>query len=124
MDSDRINIQNSITFVKELFNLVPFEIKAIQTDNGPEFQKELVSFIQSKGIIHQYIWVRSCEQNGCVERSHRTDEEEFYANIDLEELTKPEFKELLRAWNHKYNHQRLHYALNWKTPIEYLEEDI
>ena len=53
--------------------------------------------------------------NGKVERSQRTDKEEFYAttNLDLNEL-----QQTLPEWQHYYNWQRTHGSLKGKTPIE------
>jgi len=62
------------------------------------------------------------EDNGFVERSHRTDDEEFYR------LEKREFKDLkdfmLKAseWVYYYNYDRSHDGLGGKSPVEALRE--
>lgn len=114
------NLKNSCQFLKNLLFFAPFKVKLIQTDNGPEFQKEFVSALKARGINHQYTWIHTPDQNGCVERSHRTDEDEFYARIDLKTLSLKELNMLVRNWTRYYNEQRLHYALDWKTPKEFL----
>jgi transposase InsO family protein len=114
------NLKNSQDFLSHLLGTIPFRVKLIQTDNGPEFQKEFISCLTSLGISHQYIWIHTPDQNGCVERSHRTDEDEFYTKIDLRSLSLGELNILVENWVRYYNEERLHYALGWKTPMEFL----
>jgi transposase InsO family protein len=58
--------------------------------------------------------------NGKVERSHRTDKQEFYqlltytGDVDL--------KRKLEEWQNFYNYHRPHSALKGKTPYELLLE--
>ena len=54
--------------------------------------------------------------NGKVERSHRTDEEEFYRRMTFR--TAAELSARLPRWEHEYNHRRAHLALAGKTPAE------
>jgi hypothetical protein len=53
-------------------------VKQIQTDNGTEFGEPFTWHLADLGISHRKTKIRSPEENGKVERSHRTDEEEFY----------------------------------------------
>ena len=53
--------------------------------------------------------------NGKVERSQRTDLDEFYATADLDA---PDLGEALLAWQDHYNHFRPHGSLNGLTPWE------
>src|SRR5256885_12954351 len=53
-------------------------IQRIQTDHGSEFGTDFTWHLQDVGILHRRI-PRGCpESNGKVERSHRTDADEFY----------------------------------------------
>lgn len=99
-------------------------IKMIQTDNGHEFQTEPVNYLCQRDINHQYIWIHTPDQNGVVERSHRTDDEEFYQQVDTQDFTLDELNEKLEEWTSYYNSQRLHFALNFVTPDEYLVSHI
>lgn len=66
--------------------------------------------------------MQSPEEYGKVERSHRTDEEEFYRInrfVSIEHCLK-----LLRRWEKEYNTRRPHMALGGKTPHEYLTEKL
>ena len=68
------------------------------------------------GIAHKHI--RRCcpESNGKVERSYRTDKDQFYRRVTFK--TCQELVRKLRAWEHEYNHRRLRLALNGKPPAE------
>lgn len=118
------NMENSCCFTNNLLRLAPFRIKLIQTDNGPEFQSKFVKYLSNLGIAHQYTWIHTPDQNGCVERSHRTDEDEFYAKIDLATLSLSQLNNLVEKWTRYYNQERLHYALNWKTPSQFLTTQV
>lgn len=60
-------------------------------DNGHEFQAKFHWNVEDQGIRHAYIKPRSPQHNGKVERSHRTDQEEYSQlltykeDVDLEE---------------------------------------
>lgn len=71
------------------------------------------------GIKFRPIKPASPHLNGKVERSQRTDLEEFYATIDLNSCT---LEEQLQEWQHYYNWDRPHGSLNGKTPIDKLCE--
>jgi transposase InsO family protein len=62
---------------------------------------------------------RSPHLNGKVERSQRTDLDEFYATVDLKD---PMLIDQLSEWQHYYNWDRPHSSLKGKTPIERLTE--
>ena len=57
---------------------------------------------------------------GKVERSHRTDEDEFYRRFTFSGPAEP--RSLLRDWEREYNHRRPHLALKGRTPAEALCE--
>lgn len=50
-----------------------------------------------------------------VERSQRTDLEEFYPTVDLKDS---QMNEKLQEWQDYYNEDRLHGSLNGRTPWE------
>lgn len=119
--------KNTIDFVKRLLIKAKFKglsIQLIQTDNGHEFQSEMVKYLTSVGTKHQYIWIHTPDQNGVVERSHRTDEEEFYQLTDTRFMTLNELNQALDEWIEKYNSKRLHFSLNFVTPEKYLVSHI
>lgn len=95
---------------------MPFPIQCVQTDRGREFfalkvQKRLMNW----GIKFRPIKPGSPHLNGKVERSQKTDLEEFYATVDLK---KKDLKTQLSEWQHYYNWQRVHGSLKGKTPMD------
>jgi hypothetical protein len=59
-------VQKFITMIENQFEC---RVKAIRTDNGPEFL--MPEFFASKGILHQTSCVETPQQNGRVERKHQ-----------------------------------------------------
>jgi len=76
------NQDNAIDFVNYVINKFPCRIKMIRTDNGHEFQAKFHWHCIELGIEHVYIKPGSPNLNGKVERSHRTDKQEFYQLLD------------------------------------------
>jgi hypothetical protein len=121
------NVANSIDFVERVLarsKKKGLTINLVQTDNGPEFQREFVEYLTKLGIKHQYTWIHTPDQNGCVERSHRTDEEEFYQETDIDYTNLDDLNQKLEKWVEYYNTKRLHFSLNFATPEEYLVSHI
>ena len=113
----RRNGQNTLDFIEVMVEQFPFPIQRMQTDRGREFfafdvQKKLMEYC----IKFRPNKPKSPHLNGKVERSQKTDLEEFYA---LEELTDFEkLKEELKVWQFFYNWHRPHGALGGKSPID------
>jgi Integrase core domain len=59
----------------------------LQCDNGHEFPFAFALAVQALGIRHRYIKPRRPQQNGKVERSHRIDQEEFWAAGDFADFS-------------------------------------
>jgi len=94
---------------------MPFPIQIIQTDRGREFFAHSYQEILMKwGIKFRPIKSRSPHLNGKVERTHRTDLEEFYA---IEDIDDPNLSEKLQEWQHYWNWERPHSALRGKSPF-------
>ena len=81
---------NAIDFVNHIIEKFPFRIREIRTDNGHEFQAKFHWHVEDLGIRHAYIRRGTPQLNGKVERSHRSDGQEFYQllsykdDVDLE----------------------------------------
>ena len=71
-----------------------------------------------QGMRHVYIKPRSPQLNGKVERSHRSDQEEFYQLLTYKNDV--DLNEKLEAWEHFYNFNRPNGAFDGKTPYEAL----
>ena len=85
------NSYSSAEFIRHCVKKFPYAIECVQTDNGAEFttrmsgsKKERPTLFQSTledlGIRHKLIKVFTPRHNGKVERSHRKDNEYFYAS--------------------------------------------
>ena len=95
----------------------PFPIERIQTDRGLEFFAEKVQEkLMSLSIKFRPNKPGSPHLNGKVERSQKTDLEEFYAIADLSNFEN--LREELSAWQFFYNWQRPHGSLGGKTPSQ------
>lgn len=96
----------------------PFPIKAVQTDNGSEFRGMFEATLKQEGVIQYYTNVRSPKQNSYVERSHETDEYEFYQQGNLYTSVRDQ-RPITKEWQYCYNHKRPHQSLNYLTPWDY-----
>lgn len=74
------------------------------------------------GGPHAYIRRGTQQLNGKVERSHRSDEQEFYQLLSFKGDVDLEAK--LDEWELFYNFGRPHGAFNGKTPYEALREKL
>ena len=110
----------AIDFIDHVLERFPFRIHTIRTDNGHEFQTRFHWHVEDLGIRHVYIKPASPNLNGKVERSHLTDELEFYQLLDYTDDV--DLREKLAAWESFYNLHRPHGGLGGKTPYEILRE--
>jgi transposase InsO family protein len=112
------NQQSAIHFVDYVIEKFPFRIHTIRTDRGHEFQAQFHWHVEDKGIRHVYIKPRSPQLNGKVERSHRSDNEEFYQLLTYTDDV--DLNKKLAKWEQFYNFDRPHGAFKGKTPYEAL----
>ena len=96
---------NAIDFVDHIIEKFPFRIQQIRTDNGHEFQAKFHWHVEDKGIRHAYIKPSSPQLNGKVERSHRSDQQEFYQLLSYKDDVDLEAK--LDEWERFYNFAKL-----------------
>ncbi len=93
----------------------------IQSDNGSAYVSHAFKTVLShNGIGHHRIHPHCPEQNGIVERLHRTvkdqlDETEQRSLVEIQERV-----DRIRKW---YNEERLHSALNFLRPMDYYRGD-
>lgn len=82
---------SSAKFLEHLLQRFPMPVECIQTDNGSEFTKRFSTpgretltlfqrVLKEQGIRHKLIRPFTPRHNGKVERSHRKDNERFYAS--------------------------------------------
>lgn len=108
---------HAIKVFKQAQRYFGFEIKSIQSDNGSEFRGDFHIWLTRRKIAHYFIPKRSPWWNGCVERVHRTMDEEYYLNT-YRVWTNP------YSWLHYYNFKRIHLSLNGLTPQEKLLQSV
>ena len=72
------NQERAIQFMDYVVEKFPFRISTIRTDRGHEFQARFHWHVEDQGMRHVYIKPQTPQLNGKVERSHRTDQTEFY----------------------------------------------
>lgn len=116
------NQKCAIEFVDYVLSKFPFRIHTIQTDNGHEFQALFHWHCEDIGIRHAYIKKASPHLNGKVERSHLTDQQEFYQLLEYTDDI--DIQKKLREWETFYNVHRPNAALKGKTPYEVLKEKL
>lgn len=126
---------HAMDFLKSVVKFFPFEIQAIKTDNASIFTNRYTGYLKSTdpmnprlhaldrlcleyGMTHYLIDPGKPQQNGKVERSHRTDQEEFY---DRNEFTSfYDLKQKAKKFLDYYNNQREHLGIGGLTPVEKL----
>ncbi len=116
------NQANAIEFINYVIEKFPFRIKSIRTDRGHEFQAKFHWHVEDLGMEHHYVKVRTPQLNGKVERSHLTDQREFYQLLTYKDDV--DLKEKLKQWENFYNLERPHGAHQGKTPYEILKEKL
>jgi transposase InsO family protein len=73
--------------------------------------------LKKHGIRHKLIRPYTPRHNGKVERSHRKDNEYFYATHSFYSFS--DFKKQLAVHSRKYNRFPMR-PLRWKAPLDYL----
>jgi transposase InsO family protein len=116
------NQETAIRFVDYVTSRFPFRIQTIRTDNGHEFQARFHWHLEDLGIRHVYIKPGTPRLNGKVERSHRTDDDEFYQLLAYTDDVDLNAK--LTEWENFYNLHRPHGAHQGKTPFEVLRSKL
>lgn len=121
---------SSALFVEHLVKVFSCPIECIQTDNSAEFTNRFTPHrdkptlfqvrLEQHGIRHKVIHPYTPRHNGKVERSHRKDNERFYATHRFYSFE--DFAKQLKAYNRRdYNSFPMR-PLGWKTPNQVLRD--
>lgn len=113
------NQECAIKFIDYVIDKFPFRINMVRTDRGHEFQARFHWHVEDQGIQHVYIKPRTPQLNGKVERSHRTDQNEFYQLLTYTDDVDLNVK--LETWENFYNYDRPHTSLEGQTPYEVMK---
>jgi putative transposase len=116
---DRATARTATDVLERILARMPFPVRAISVDNGPEFMAEFEHACARRGIALYCLPPRSPKLHGTVERANRTHTEEFWEVTDAEP-TPAAFRTALLDWERTYNTIRPHQALGYLTPAEYL----
>ncbi len=114
----RLTSAQGAAFLRTAVAQFPFPVRAIQSDGGSEFLKDFQAASAELRITHYFNRPRYPQGNGRIERSFRTDEEEFYQVVDLP-TDIGGLEQALIAWNHTYETVHPHQALGYQTPDQF-----
>ena len=116
---------SSRDFIRKAIAYFPFKIEQVQTDNGTEWTKALISDsppptlfeqeLQAAGISYKRIKVATPRHNGKVERQHRTDEKRFYKKMRMYSLE--DGRKQLKRYN-RFSNTIPKVCLGYKSPNE------
>jgi transposase InsO family protein len=132
---DELSIAAAKAFAQSVLSTFPFRVRCIQTDNdaifthwytaGPKTPLDrpvkrhpFTAMCAQFGARHRLIPPRTPRLNGRVERSHQTDEHEFYQLRRY--ATRAELQPAFARWLWHYNHTRLHTGAGTggRTPLQ------
>lgn len=124
-------------FAQFVLSTFPFPVRWVQTDNdsifthwytaGPKTPLDrpvkphpFTRMVEHFGARHRLIPPRTPRLNGRVERSHQTDDQEFYTLRRYE--TRVALRQAFARWLWHYNHTRIHTGagMGGRTPLQVL----
>lgn len=109
----------SIEAARLLVPQFPFTSDFIQTDNGLEFQSRFDAFVKEElGLDHHFIHKSSPNENAIIERSFRTDEEEFFFFRMRPPVDEVDLNMQYQEYLQYFNNERLHLGIGIITPAE------
>jgi len=118
-----LSSKSAADFIEKLTKVSPFQIKAIQTDNGSEFLRLADQKMQDKGIVHFFTYPRSPKSNAVIERFNRTIQDEFINGCEQTLFTDTnQFNHELMDYLLFYNTKRIHSRISGKVPMNYILE--
>jgi transposase InsO family protein len=113
--------EDGACFLRKVISGFPFPVQAIQSDGGPEFLGNFTKTVTELQLTHYFNRPYYPQGNGRIERSFRTDDDEFYHVYDLP-ADFGGLRDALLAWNHRYESWRLHQALGYLTPDQFYQQ--
>ena len=136
---EELSNYNSIDFLKralQFYESIGITVETVQTDNHITFtnlynggnKKEdhqeirihpVTEFLLSQGIHHLLSRPGTPTDNAFVERSHRTDNEEFYRTVSLSSFSMKQLNQALQKWSYCYNILRPHSSCGNLPPMKY-----
>lgn len=115
---NHLDQDGAILALIEIRKRLPLTPDFIQTDNGLEFQGRFHKYCEDSGLKHHLIHKSTPNENAVIERTFRTDEEEFFFMMERAPKDYDELRIWFAAWLHEYNYERPHLGIDLKTPYE------
>lgn len=115
---NHLDEDGAIAALLEILPKLPFKPVFIQTDNGLEFQGRFRKLLSDLKLNHHYVHKNTPNENAVIERSFRTDEEEFLFRLEKPPQHYDELRLWFAEWMREYNHERPHLGIDLKTPYE------
>lgn len=109
-------------FLERLVYLADGNITVMHQDNGSEFKGEFEKACRQLNILQIYSRPYTPKDNPALERFNNTIQYEWlkYSKAGLDDIQ--EANKDLTHWLIKYNSYRPHQTLDYKTPLEYAQE--
>lgn len=117
----RLTGHQGAAFLRKVVHGFPFPVQAMQSDGGSEFLGEFAQTASELKLTHYFNRPNYPQGNGRIERSFRTDDDEFY---HVQELPADlgGVQAALLTWNHVYETVRPHQALGYLTPDQFYHQ--
>lgn len=116
--SNKQDTKTTIALHKETVKRFPFKVACENTDNGFENNNDFSKELKKENVFHFYSNRSTPTDNPRVERSHLTDDLEFYLKGNLFNDLQAQ-KEATKKFEDNYNFKRPHQALGYLTPMEF-----
>lgn len=92
----------------------------LRVDNGSQYRsKRFTDSMKALGVQVEFIHVHTPEQNGHIESFHKTLKKEYIWTRDF--ASYQQANETIRMAYQDYNHSRIHSALGYRTPEEFVK---
>lgn len=118
---NHLDQDGSMLALIEMRKKLPFVPNFIQTDNGLEFQDRFHDYCLDSGLKHHLIHKSTPNENAVIERTFRTDEEEFFFRMKNPPRDYDELRRQFSDFIYWYNYKRIHLGIHLKTPIEVIK---
>jgi transposase len=89
-------------FLATVLERLPFDLQAVQTDNGSEYLGQFDAACRAKGLAHFFSYPHCPKHNAFVERQIQTEIDEFHTLIEPTHDV-AEYNDLLMAWDRFFN---------------------
>lgn len=115
---NHLDQDGAILSLMDILQRLPFTPDFIQTDNGLEFLERFHQFCVDRGLKHHYVHKKTPNENALIERTFRTDEEEFFFRMEQIPKDYDELRRMFADFLYWYNYKRIHLGIQLRTPYE------